>query len=309
MRNYLLLIFACICLQQQAQVWCTPGSIWRFGYFSMGGVGYRILSYTGDTLVAGKQCNKLKEARIVQPANPIFNTPLYYFTHVDNQVVYLLDQATGNFDTLYNFNANIGDKWRLPPVSHPKCAASHITVADTGHVLIQGQSLRSFTLSQVQAFPTLGATGLFGVVYERIGAIDCYPYNKYNMCSNMTDAFSSGALHCFSDHQVSDYKSNFIGSCDLYVGMEKLSLEETGVVIYPNPGRGIFQVQLPHAVAEQETWLTVSDVTGRIVKQLQLARGITGHPIDVSTLENGLYILSVQGSSQTLFSGRLLKQD
>ena len=266
MKKLLLSLFALLYLQHEAQVWCTPGSVWRSGYSSIWATGYKVLEYKGDTLLGTKLCNKLKETRFV-PAYPI-SLPRYYFTYVDSLVVYLLDQSTGNFDTLYNFGAKIGDTWRHAPTSRPRCAASHVTVTDTGHVIIQGQSLRSFTLSQVRAQPTLGSAGLFGPVYERLGAIECYPYYADNMCPWGTDAYIGAPLTCFSDDQISDYKHNFNGSCDTYLSVNELTHGGAGLVLYPNPSPGIFGLELPMAGAGQEIRLTVTDITGREIKRL-----------------------------------------
>jgi hypothetical protein len=308
MRKLSLVLFVLLCFQYQAQVWCTPGSTWRFNHFSMSASGYKVLEYQGDTMLAGKLCNKLYERRFTGPSNfppNYFNR--YYYTYVNNDVVYLLDQTGGNFDTLYNFKANIGDQWRLPPVSHPKCAGSHVTVTDTGHVIIQGQSLRSFTVSQVQVQPRLGCPGLFGAVYERIGATECYPYYPYNMCSWSTDSFNGGPLHCFADNQIIDYKYNFTGSCDMYVSVSELKPEGTGLRIYPSPGQGLFQLEMPVTGHNENISLAVTDLSGRQIKFQSLSSGKSGYAIDLSQVENGVYLISVYKNNQVIYSGKVLK--
>src|SRR6218665_1298812 len=114
MKKLLLAFITFLSLNSQGQIWCTPGSVWNFKEIFLGGNGCKRMEYLYDTIINGKTCNKIKEVRIGKN----YTTPLidymytrYFYTHIDNNVVYL------DNDTLYNFNANIGDKWRIAPVN------------------------------------------------------------------------------------------------------------------------------------------------------------------------------------------------
>lgn len=271
------------------------------------------MSYLYDTVITGKTCNKLMEFRIGQEliGNVLsyYNYTRYFYTHTNNDVVYLFDPSNNNFDTLYNFSATIGDRWRMPPLSKPKCALSYVTVTDTGHVTIQGQWLKSFTLAPTMPFPSV-SWGLYGTIYERLGAIDMYPYYWGNLCANGTDADIGGPLRCFSDHQIIEYKKSYNGPCDyMYVSVDELKNNPGLIQLYPNPGQGLFTFHLEPASAGEQAWLSITDVLGRPLKRMDLEPGKNVHSIELRDLADGVYIVSLMSGNDVVYTGKVIKQE
>lgn len=302
MKQFLLLSLLAVSLSNQAQVWCTPNSSWHFPDYSMFDSGYKRMNYLYDTTIAGQTCNKIREFRIGKtfPAG-YYNYTRYFYTHVSNQMVYLLDLTVNppGFDTLYDFNAVPGDKWRMAPVSHTKCAASYVTVSDTGHVTIQGQYLKSFTLTPTLAPPVLNFSGLMGAVYERIGAVDMYPYLFGNVCPISTDANRGGPLRCFSDQQITGYTRNYTGQCEyMYVGMDEPAMDRSGIRLYPNPAKDHLLLEM-NAEAKAGSGYAIHNILG---KQVQARNTLAPlQSIDISTLPAGIYFLQLNnGQAITL---------
>jgi hypothetical protein len=310
MKQLLLIAFTLLFLDSQSQVWCTPGSVWHFPDYSVNFSGYKRLKYLYDTTIAGKTCNKLELFRIGQTIPGYYNTTGYIYTHVNNQVVYFLDflaNPTG-FDTLYDFNAVPGDKWRMPHLSRPKCAASYVTVFDTGHVMIQGQWLKSFTLTATIPPPIVSFSGLFGVVYERMGAVDMYPYQWGNVCATSTDANTGGALRCFSDNQISEYKRNYTGQCEyMYVSVNELKEDQDLVRLYPNPTQGLLTLQLDQAPSAIPVSLQITDISGRELIQMDLENGKTEYQVDLKNLSNGVFFISMLQDRKVVYTAKVLK--
>lgn len=87
---------------------------------------------------------------------------------------------------------------------------------------------------------------------------------------------------------------------DECAGLEELS--ELGVSIYPNPSNGIFNYNLDKF---ENAHFTILDVTGKVVSEIDAENQIG--EIDLTHVENGVYIIKVNINEQT-HSSRLIKQ-
>ncbi|MBX3165469.1 MAG: hypothetical protein KF900_13420, partial [Bacteroidetes bacterium] len=133
----------------QDTTWCPQGATWYFEYsqnfYSMAMVknGYVELKYTGDTTINKIVCKKIigkfsgctscwHRNLSVYPKVVIHNFRTYY-TYENNGVIYLYNKNSSKFDTVVNFNANIGDKWL-----RASGCGDVLTVTDTGHVSAYG---------------------------------------------------------------------------------------------------------------------------------------------------------------------------
>src|SRR5690349_15370835 len=116
MRKHLLLFFVSISAAALSQKWCPPGANWIYEIGGFGTDGQIEYAYTKDTLIQGKMCKKIsgtfagKRGSAPYTVDPNFE---HFFSYEDNNVVYVYN-GIGIFDTVADFKASVGDKWRVP---------------------------------------------------------------------------------------------------------------------------------------------------------------------------------------------------
>ncbi len=75
-----------------------------------------------------------------------------------------------------------------------------------------------------------------------------------------------------------------------WLSSQEQVIQSPQLSMYPNPASDIIRIQLPHSVPRAE--LYISDINGKMIKEQTLdSNEIT--PINISKLENGIYILHV----------------
>jgi hypothetical protein len=81
-------------------------------------------------------------------------------------------------------------------------------------------------------------------------------------------------------------------------------VESPKLSVYPNPTSSVVNVQLPQSVSEAA--LYISDINGKVVHE-QTLNSNKVVPLDVSKLEQGVYILRVV-SDGNQWQERIIKQ-
>ena len=76
--------------------------------------------------------------------------------------------------------------------------------------------------------------------------------------------------------------------------------------VYPNPGDGIFEIEVEFNEKHSYVNLIVSNQSGKIVNELKLFNG--SNPIDISNFSNGLYILNAYHEKLVADSKKYLKK-
>lgn|GEM_PF-848679 len=313
-RIVVIIIF--ISCKSFAQVWCTPNSEWYFTHNMFQGYsGYLKHKYLYDTIIDGKFCNKIHvEGELWQILFPqLYHYNYFIYTFTNNRVVYLKDVkelGANNFDTLYNFNATIGSKWRMAPVSQTGCAISHVTVLDTGSKIIQGIRLKwlkvnykNSTPGQMYNIPNVNDT-----IYERFGGLMMYPYSPGNICPWTWDLNYGGQLRCYYDLDIS-YQSTaspelWNNQCDYYyVGIKENSSNIKFLSIYPNPSKDLIRLESSPDLLN----CRITDLSGRTIFA-QFKEDNKKFEIDISQLDKGLYILIFEDRSHRLYTGKFLKE-
>jgi len=87
------------------------------------------------------------------------------------------------------------------------------------------------------------------------------------------------------------------------VGTEDFLTQSSNVEIYPNPASHSITLQL---VSEEPLTLNITDLLGRQLRHQTISNGGSA---DISTLPNGLYLLTATTPSGKVFSGKFRKQD
>lgn len=93
--------------------------------------------------------------------------------------------------------------------------------------------------------------------------------------------------------------NDFQISLDPTVGLQEVSrANELNISVLPNPANNIIQVLAPSLQADSPTLLSVRDLSGRVVYEKTLQQSALREQIDISTLNNGLYFVSVSNNGQ-----------
>jgi uncharacterized repeat protein (TIGR01451 family) len=91
----------------------------------------------------------------------------------------------------------------------------------------------------------------------------------------------------------------------LVTNTTKPSMNNTSLEVYPNPGNGMYSLKIPEALNNAELNIKVYNALGELVLNTKAVAGL--NKIDLSNLQNGIYILKVDGADQS-FSKTLIKQ-
>lgn len=217
----------------------------------------------GDTTINGEPCSRIERIRFYQ----VMDSPVYtdsmteLYTYSDSGIVWMFDPQLNAFDTLYDFNASPGDSWQLIHLPEPVSLGQsfYLTVLDTGHINIDGHSLR--WLSVQYNFGDLWTDQIIlDTLVERIGSIVWYML-PYSLPNGATDAGEGGPLRCYNDNAIS-YQIPTVQSCDLPLELTEEHNPSPRILLYPNPGSERLTIRMPFGEKLQEVF--IRDVLGRI---------------------------------------------
>ncbi len=281
-----------------AQTYCPAGAKWTYGT-SCGGTcnGIIVLTYSGDTIINSINCKKLLKTEDGQDSG---NLSLFHYTlgteitYEQNGVVYI--RNNNKFDTLYNFKASIGDKWKMIW----QCdSTSNITVLDTGTIIINSTPLKFLKVNLHFNTNNLPKDSQDTII-EKIGFIGSY-YIASDFCYAALDGAEGGNLQCYNDANFSTYKSHWATSCTFTVGIEEFK-KETSIHIFPNPASNFITI-ITNKPFEQIKSIEFYNSFGQIVllpKQL--------NKIDITELQNGLYFIKVTNNTGLTMITKFLKE-
>lgn len=290
----------------KAQMWCPPGATWHYRvYANMYPYydGHLKLTVTNTVLINSIVCNNMVGTYIGKIMSPsastsTLNNYVNINTYESNKVVYIYNTDSLNFDTIANFNANIGDKWLGIKYPAGTCIANYVrpilTVVDTGHVMINNIFLKKIKVSS-QASPTYSFT-----MIEKISGLSGFLF-PYSHC--IIDGPIFGNFVCYSDNNFPLYNPSS-SICDYIptgVGINENSLSNSLLKLYPNPTNGNFNVEL-----DKPCKLKIYNALGSLVYENEfIAAG--NFQIDISDLLNGIYTIKAENEQGSSYS-KLIKE-
>lgn len=273
-----------------AQSWCPPGATWTYTHSnSWTHEGFARYQYIGDTLLAGSN------AQIISMHGEGYDFPMQtsfnwdqgpYFTTVNGGLVNLWTGSV--FDTLFNFNANVGDHWlmNVPDGSTPFVV---ISVTDTGSTVIDGIPLRYLVTA-------LNGSGS-DTIMERLGSLthQLVPWSMW-----VADQLD-GPLRCYGDMEIDDQLPWWTYGCESWLGTDEASMTPMSFP-FPNPGSDHFTLTLPPASHN----ITLFDATGRMVLHQRTTDAL---PVtNTEALPAGLYRITVRDEQGGVTSGPWMKE-
>ncbi|MBS1568636.1 MAG: T9SS type A sorting domain-containing protein [Bacteroidetes bacterium] len=285
-----------------AQTWCPPGATWWFGFNYGQSYGYKMYTYTGDSLLDGYTAQKITaevHAHYLNPPQDVVYMEDPFLTRVEDGVLYrwqtLFMQTPNEWDTLIWFSASPGDHWDGLQPDDFECY-SRYQVTDTGHVAINGLNLRYVRTYYPDEY---GDTWYYPVFIERIGCV----YGTFlDACGLPVADLADTTLRCYQDADFA-YSVPNAPPCDLVTGIG-MEPQPAAVAVFPNPGTSGFTMDAPAGLGD---WLELTNATGRVV----LATRFTGTRklIPAAHLAAGTYVWTLRnGHNAPVSRGRWMKE-
>lgn len=289
MRKILLISLFCFFLYNSlAQSWGTIGTTWHTGivesFFSTN-QGYILSTIVADTIILTQPCKIVKSEKYYSTGQlAAIDTA---FLYEENNIIH--HYRSGQFYTLYDFNALPGDTWQISvPYPSPFTGVSGnspdtivtIVVDSVLTTLISGQIKKIFYVHSVNndwffANPIIEDIGSSGGLYPFIYLwmdIDI-PY-----------------LRCYSDSLIS-YNVSPSYVCDTLINsINDDAFKRNYFSVYPNPvSDNIYILTYPNELKFYE--VTVVDLYGQ-KWELQIFTDDNGlYQFDLSFLKRGFYLL------------------
>lgn len=299
----LILFFALLPLAkaQESATWCPQGAVWHYTFYDYATYSPPqcfSLYYSGDEIIGGKLCKRISEKSCETDAVP--KSPTRYendkYTYEEDGVIYYFEPETQTFDTLYNFNADIGDQWNVTYWG----ITTNVVVLEVSTVEINGFSLRQLRLRYSCEWNEFENEI---VVCERIGNIQGHLFAFLGNCIEDGEETTS-SLRCYQDDEFPLYETGIVPYCDY----QHVSINETEpysqLSVFPNPTNGKeVTISFPEQISG-ETEITVSDMLGKIVKTVVL--GQNGGTISVAGLPAGVYLLSAKNGENVFKREKLI---
>ncbi|MBL0340588.1 MAG: T9SS type A sorting domain-containing protein [Bacteroidetes bacterium] len=112
------------------------------------------------------------------------------------------------------------------------------------------------------------------------------------------------ALEYYNGIGETVYFDNFcIGNFGVISSIYQLSTNES-IYVFPNPGKGIFTIELESANASDKFDWRINDLTGRLIYE-ESGSGKSKHKIDLNEFAKGIYIISVS-TSKRRWKGKII---
>ena len=203
-------------------------------------------------------------------------------------MVFLWVEADQLFDTLYWFAAQPGDHWGIPYWSNTEFHVIAVSMIDQNGV----------QLRQMIVEPQISGSALpLDTIVERIGSYHFYIDPSISQLLSQNGYIEK--LKCYRDVEV-DFARTAGIECGFTVGVP--DIENSTVVLFPNPGNVHFTLQLPPGDHD----LKIFDQLGRSV--MQIDRISDQAVIGTASLPSGIYTVLITDRNGRSLHQRWIKE-
>lgn len=289
----LFLFIFCLTSFSYAQNWAPIGAQWHYSYYGFF-PGYVDIAYTGDTLIDGQVTKKL--SKTFHGLGWGMGVTSYSigteYTYEANGVVYLRYQ--NQWDTLYNFNAQVGDSWRMAkqPITNVINQNSRIKILATGNLIINNET-RKYLVAEKCDSTNIPLGWFTDTLIENIGFLHDYllPYDQFD---GAVDGNEGGPFRCYSDNNFATYKPSYLEVCDYIMGTTELEANAT-FQIFPNPVSD--QINIPVSYLDEYKTYQILSSEGKMLQS-----GETTPQIEAAKLPAGNYTLLIENKTQKRYA-------
>jgi hypothetical protein len=300
MKAYLSFFFLFVSSYFYGQMWAPPGATWHYSVYvpnmNWWYDGVYELNYTNTVTVNSIVCKQITGKYVGisgfqnGPTQTISNYPIFK-TYEDNAVVYLYNSESNAFDTIVNFNAAIGDKWRIiefvkAPSQPCSTMMAHpiVTVLDTNHVTINGFNLKRIVVSWQLYGNTITET-----IIERLSCISAFLFPKVQC---VVDGPAFGRFICYSDNTFPQYMIPGVETCQFVrTNIEELSGTGGNIRYFPSPVTDKLKINLGHQAENFKLRFTNALGYDISVSQWSIEGEIV--ELDCSLLKSGIYLVTI----------------
>lgn len=285
----LAVIISSVCA---AQAWCPPGATWTYSISDDAPItwhGFLVMTYSRDTIWGGHPGQVFSSHAVMEldelGSTSVSDVDVSMITWVEGDLVH----APTTWDTLYDFVAVPGDFWYGSTYARLNCPGDPLTVVDSGHVVIEGLSLRYVDVDN-------GVNGQHRIM-ERIG-YDLWMTPQLNCVPPSAIA----TLRCYHDDEIDYVAPGWSGPCEGVVGVIEQTIAGPHGV-FPNPGSDHVVVSYPIGTAT----IGLFDATGREVLHAPVLSNRAR--IDISGIASGLFVYRLlDGAGLLIGSGTWIKE-
>jgi hypothetical protein len=276
----------------QAQTPFAPvGAQWTYetGIWSGPDTSLLTVQVLSDTVIAGRACSVLSSSGsfIICHAFP-------QFISSSNDSTFYWDLSSSTHQLLFRWNAVPGDQWSTRISYDSVIDTVDWTVADTGHVTVDGLSLRT-----ISAVPTARNNALFlegqSFYIERLGD----PSGPFRWTTGVCDAETFIGLRCYEDNDISWLNPQF-PQCALSTGIHE-ARKEPAFTISPSPVEAGQPFTITLRPGASDAQLQILDASGRLV----FDRSINGLAT-FSLPQSGMYLVQTFGGGVPTAPQRLI---
>jgi|LakMenE01Jun11ns_1017448.scaffolds.fasta_scaffold9958553_2 hypothetical protein len=328
MRKLLIIIIILLfSFQGRAQMWCPPGATWYYGAYAMYPQvnGYHKYEYTNDTIVNSLTYKKIKKT--FTGFNPFYGagittkTENLLFMRESNNVIYYCN------DTLYDFNASIGNTWlrnrtwlnfQLAAV----CDAPRrkVTVLDTGHIVINTSNLKTLKLQyeykwrETDTEPIKTYTVL---ICEKTGNITStndvsngllFEPGSCETVNAVIHPVASTGLRCYADNNFAPYSPPSYTNTCTYINTTnifEIKSSNENILIYPQPANNILNLSSP-LFSNKKVQVIINNTIGQMVLNTNIQFTNGSCQINVATLTKGFYLLKLTDEDLKTYTQKII---
>lgn len=293
MKKRIYIFFLFVSTFSYSQEFATPDAEWVYDYIGTGS-GITKIYYLKDTIVQSRNLRKFQREMIrggaTLPGLNTFYNPIYF--QVEQGTV-IVSEDLLHFDTLYKFDAPIGQKWKTYYNYRSNRKDSiESEVIDTFQVevdnkMIPAQAIEYTYFRQSQPWTD--------TVYQNIGPKWAYIL-PWDFLERAVDGGEGGFIRCFKNDELGQIEFShrwhinpFVFECDQVSTIQNLNLNQ--LKFYPNP----VDSQLKIENEMSNTTFKIFDLTGKKLKSNVLPIGKSEH--DLTNLNSGIYFIKIKGQT------------
>ena len=256
------------------------GSEWYYEITNDNGtVTYQYLECAADTTINDQPIHILVRINTLYDKSQIIT---HEYIYEENNKVYWWNKTLGEFTTLYDFGAEVGDEWEIKVGT--QTIPVHVDAAQT--VTYKSQEYKMLSISDPDDIFT-------GDIICGIGHLTSFFPEKL-----MNKGYRVENIRCFWQDGELIYQNGDQDCDEIYeqhhLGVEEIE-DENGFVIYPNPTNDVIFVKTCHSASLQSEY-RITNIMGQTLMIGEITS--ENQMIDVSSLPKGIYFITVNNASK-----------
>ncbi len=249
-----------------AQDFAPLGATWHYTHRYMGPETdiNTLTVIDANFYINGQFCSKISKTHASC-------SPEFEYVYEQNNVVFLLNQNSNQFDTLYNFNLSTGEGW------------GNNIIDSVVYQNVNGVSLKGLYVN--------GST-YGGPILEKIGG-------SYSFISDnpICDPADGGWIKCYTDDVIGLYEVT-TGECDAITDIEEITI--TDISISPNPANNFISISGLEAMTVKN--ILIYDYLG--VKWIE--KELKSNTLNIENLPRGMYFIQIEHNNIVLINKKII---